>query len=72
MATKELEALAALTSGDPEPCPSITTFAAYPNGNLSVPDGSDHRAWTIAIGKDETATIIMHKAALQALQEMAA
>lgn len=55
---------------EPQQAPGKIEFAAWPKGRLSVQDGSDHLIWTIAIGKDHTATVLMHKDAWDALKEM--
>ena len=55
---------------EPQQAPGKIEFAAYEGTRLLVADGRDHLVWTIAIGKDETATVYMHKDAWDKLREM--
>ncbi|MEN3145696.1 hypothetical protein ABCW43_00115 [Neorhizobium sp. IRAMC:178] len=45
----------------PSRAPDKIEFASYRDGALIPASGADHMIWTIAIGKDHSASVIMHK-----------
>jgi hypothetical protein len=53
--------LALVPAEDARKAPGKIEFCAYRDGRMIPACGDDHMLWTIAIGKDHTATIIMHK-----------
>lgn len=55
---------------EPQQAPGKIEFASYEGLTLRRADGRDHFIWTIAIGKDHTATVLMHKDAWNELKEM--
>lgn len=65
----EIEHLAALTEGEPDAVvPGRIEFTAYKDGQMVPACGDDHVMWTIAIDKDHTAHLYMHKDDYEALQ----
>lgn len=69
-----LQHLMSLTpEAEAQPAPDFIEFTAHDaNDNMRSCDGSDHMMWLIGIGKDHTATILMHKDDYAALKEIVA
>ena len=72
MTDAKISALHLLTRADASSkAPGKIEFAAYEGMKMKPACGDDHLIWTLAIGKNHTATVIMHKDDYAALQGMA-
>lgn len=59
-----------ISSTEPSRAPDKIEFAAYESGALIPSSGADHLIWTIRIGNDNSAAVIMHKDDYAALMRM--
>lgn len=50
-----------VSTSQPSRAPDKIEFASYREGALIPASGADHLIWTVGIGKNHSASVIMHK-----------